>query len=252
MKDLIVEFMTAGGRDEPGKLKTLEKNLTELLNLLQELTQTESGRIGPSEFKKVKEKLEKDCKWLRNATNVKFRDPFGTVAAESIVKKLPSLFEARKAKLRQADLDRFIEAVMPPDPLKDVLLNIEDDNLKLHKWFVKNFECYDSKTINKNAGFSIQNEAQTAWRWKKQTRIFSVDYFHRELFPAFQFHGGTPKPIVGQVLKVFAKRLSPWQTAMWFVSENGWLEGKRPIDLLESNKDEVIKAAGLEAEPAHY
>jgi len=51
--------------------------------------------------------------------------------------------------------------------------------------------------------------------------------------PAFQFEDHKPVKAVGAVLEAFGERKAPWKLALWFTSNNGWLEGsRRPVDLL--------------------
>ena len=51
---------------------------------------------------------------------------------------------------------------------------------------------------------------------------------------------------------MIAKHLTPWQIAFWFVAENGWLDGARPIDAMLRSEEEVIEAAGRAVERAEY
>jgi hypothetical protein len=42
-------------------------------------------------------------------------------------------------------------------------------------------------------------------------------------------------------------RKSGWQLAFWFTSPNGWLDGKRPADIID-DMESVARAAAREAE----
>jgi hypothetical protein len=42
-------------------------------------------------------------------------------------------------------------------------------------------------------------------------------------------------------------QVSDWQAALWFVAANGWLGGRRPVDLLDAEQDAVVDAAAREA-----
>jgi hypothetical protein len=48
-------------------------------------------------------------------------------------------------------------------------------------------------------------------------------------------------------VEILGKDTSDWGIALWFASANGWLDGKRPVDLLEDDPKEVIQAAEHEA-----
>ena len=179
-------------------------------------------------------------------------DDYMAEAMRAIVPKLPLLIESKRGALLESDLEQFVASVMPSDPLRDVLLDVESDNIALREQFVKSHKCFDSKTIALNAGYKGGNLAHTAWRWKSKGQVFSVDYFGRELFPAFQFRDGKPLPAIKKILDVVGKDLSPWQVAFWFVAENGWLDGERPLDMMLRSEDEVIEAAKRAVERAEY
>ena len=59
---------------------------------------------------------------------------------------------------------------------------------------------------------------------------------------------GRPVKTVQQVLAQFDDRKTPWNIALWFTSNNGWLPGQvRPVDLLLFAPEAVIQAARFEA-----
>lgn len=71
----------------------------------------------------------------------------------------------------------------------------------------------------------------------------------RELYQAFQFGpDGRPLPIVGEFLAILArdKDLTDWDHALWFAGGSGWLDGKAPIELLQSDPEGVKRAAEQE------
>jgi hypothetical protein len=49
------------------------------------------------------------------------------------------------------------------------------------------------------------------------------------------------------VLRALGAEASGWQTALWFVGANGWLDGARPVDLLATEPARVAEAARHEA-----
>ena len=79
-------------------------------------------------------------------------------------------------------------------------------------------------------------------KWKREGRVFAVQRDGEDLFPAFQFADGQPLPIIQKILEVLPEDLTPWQTAFWFQSANGWLDGKTPQKCL-TKESEVIYAA---------
>lgn len=72
--------------------------------------------------------------------------------------------------------------------------------------------------------------------------------------PTFQFDNeNKPLPGIAKVLKIFGDHLTDWEKAIWFITPNGWLKGKEPIDLIRKNKiDVVLEAASDEVNPGIY
>jgi hypothetical protein len=89
--------------------------------------------------------------------------------------------------------------------------------------------------------------------WRKRRQVFALPHPDksargRDVYPAFQFEDHKPIKAVGAVLEAFGERKAPWKLALWFTSNNGWLEGsKRPVDLLATDPEAVIEAARRDA-----
>jgi hypothetical protein len=86
--------------------------------------------------------------------------------------------------------------------------------------------------------------------WKAENRLVGVPLGDEVVYPRFQFtEEGEPRRIIAPALH--ALRADPtvtaWQAALWFIAPNGWLGGRRPVDLLDSEPDAVVEAAGHEA-----
>jgi hypothetical protein len=95
-------------------------------------------------------------------------------------------------------------------------------------------------------GYSGSNPAAPANRWKKEGKVFAVNFRDQDLFAAYQFSDAmTPRPVIAKVLSIFKDKRDPWKIAAWFASVNSWLGGKRPQDCLD-NPDAVIAAATQE------
>jgi hypothetical protein len=122
-------------------------------------------------------------------------------------------------------------------------------NAEARRAFLAEFGALTSKQVAEMAGSRASNRAALANRWKAQGRIFAVEAGGQHLFPAFQFsEDGQPRPVIAEVLASFGPTASGWQTALWFTGANGWLGGKRPVDLLEPAPEAVAAAARREAE----
>lgn len=73
----------------------------------------------------------------------------------------------------------------------------------------------------------------------------------RVIYPRFQFdHEDQVLPVVSEVASALASLdLTDTQLACWFVTRTGWLEDRRPVDLLQSAPGEVLMAAQRLREP---
>jgi hypothetical protein len=95
-------------------------------------------------------------------------------------------------------------------------------------------------------------------RWRDASRIFSVVFEGKELYPTFLFANGKPKEVVARVLELLREvrssteaetPYSDWSTLCWFVGANAWLEGRTPLEgdmpvnQMDSNPDAVVHAA---------
>lgn len=96
------------------------------------------------------------------------------------------------------------------------------------------------------AGITWSNPAAWLSRLQKEGKVFSVEYGRRQLFPAFQFDGNwQPREAVAAVLAQLRDAgLQGWSVALWWTAANGWLDGARPVDLLDEKPDQVVAAAG--------
>ncbi len=83
--------------------------------------------------------------------------------------------------------------------------------------------------------------------WSQEGRVFSVLHRGVRFFPSFQFDDERqPIPVVAEVVRRLLGKTSEWGIALWFTANNGWLGGRRPVDLLRSDPLAVLKAADQE------
>lgn len=93
-------------------------------------------------------------------------------------------------------------------------------------------------------------------RWRLEGRIFGVRYQDEDRYLAFQFENGMPKGIIAKILEYLSPTnpvarsnpdleppYSEWATAFWFAGANAWLEGKAPVELIDSDPSAILTAA---------
>lgn len=143
--------------------------------------------------------------------------------------------------------ERHIEALIPffleHAPAPNARRMLEIDNAKLRADFVANQPTFTAADLSTMAGHVSKNRSVTASRWKGAGRVFSVPYQGSELYPAFQFDDGEPKPAIATILARLPQAMSAWQRAFWFTSPNGWLDGATPAEKLAD-----VEAVSLAAE----
>ena len=114
---------------------------------------------------------------------------------------------------------------------------------------LEEFGALTSAQIGDSAGLRAAKQESIADRWRQEGKIFSVAYQGATLYPAFQFDAERhPRPAVARVIQLLGDSTSEWGLALWFAAANGWLDGRRPVDLLASAPEEVVEAAEREAE----
>jgi hypothetical protein len=144
---------------------------------------------------------------------------------------------------------QLLRAVAPPDPLADVELKIAEATVDLRREFLERVPVLTSAQLHERAGFPGNNPSQTGLRWRKQGKLFSIKHGGRELYPAFQLGpDGRPLSIVAELLEILARDpdRTEWDNALWFAGESGWLDGKTPMELLQSEPELLKQAAEQE------
>lgn len=84
--------------------------------------------------------------------------------------------------------------------------------------------------------------------WKREGRIFSVEYGGTEYFPPFAFNsitGFQPHPVLAEALRILKAGHwgGDWAVATWFIGLSSFLDDQRPMDLVASDPEWVLEAA---------
>jgi hypothetical protein len=123
-------------------------------------------------------------------------------------------------------------------------------NVEARNALLGEFGALRSSEIAELAGSRAANRAALANRWRAEQRLVAVPVGDELLYPGFQFTSeGKPHPAVGAALAALRSNaeVSDWQAALWFAGANGWLGGRRPVDLLDAEPHAVADAARREA-----
>lgn len=178
----------------------------------------------------------------------KNENPLVRKTVRDIMEHVPSIVEARQKQLTDEKIDALVSVYMPSPPDTAAIQLLLDSNARARVRFLQEWPCLTSKQVSEAAGHGSKNQSMTTSRWKGGGKIFSVRYNSAEWFPAFQFQDGQPRATVARALQHLSKRKSGWQTAFWFTSPNGWLNGRKPAECLD-DVEAVAAAAAEEAKP---
>lgn len=163
------------------------------------------------------------------------------------------VLDAWTALAGQRRFEDLIERLMPERvevPAPAVVLQARR-NAEARTALLGEFGALRSAEVAELAGSRAANRAALANRWRAENRVVAVPVGDELLYPGFQFTlEGRPRPAVGAALAILRSDagLSDWQAALWFVGANGWLGGRRPVDLLEDDPGAVEAAARRELE----
>ena len=118
-------------------------------------------------------------------------------------------------------------------------------NAEARREFLDEFEVYDSEGVARLVGSTASNRSQAASRLVRRGKIFALAHRGRRLYPAWQFSAsGSPLPVIAEVLRAAERvQLDGWELALWFTSANGWLDDRRPVDMLTENPEAVGESA---------
>ena len=141
---------------------------------------------------------------------------------------------------------RLVDAMFTlPSTASSAAASQQQRNAEAREELADEFDLLDSEQVAKAAGSTARNRSATASRWLAEQRIFAVDHRGARLYPGFQFgKDGRPRPVIKRILELFEPYgLDGWETALWFTTASGWLDDKRPVDLLTKSPDQVVEAA---------
>lgn len=106
-----------------------------------------------------------------------------------------------------------------------------------------------ARELSEKANFKSSNPSAGPNRWKLAGKIFAIQHNGKDYFPEYALDEGyRPLPVVKEVMALFGGSKTPWGLAIWFGSENSWLGGRKPRDVLATQPEQVLLAAQAEKE----
>lgn len=117
-------------------------------------------------------------------------------------------------------------------------------------------DCIGAAAVSAALNSHAKNTSQLASRYRKAGRLFGVWVRAQNcyLFPPWQFRNGQILPEIQEVLALLRGPhgiagewdRSGWDEMGWFYAPHRLLEGRRPVELIERDPDQVLEAARRE------
>lgn len=127
---------------------------------------------------------------------------------------------------------------------------LSPDTVEWRRNFIAEVPCLTAAQVAEQSTSKASNKSALASRWQEEGKIFSVKFESRNWFPKFQFHGGSPVPVIAKVIKTLPEHIAGWDLAFFFSNPNPYIGGRRPLELVRSNPDRVLSLAERFAHPA--
>lgn len=143
-------------------------------------------------------------------------------------------------------LERLAEVLVPRTPPSPRLLREAAMLARARNAVLNSGDWLTAAQVAEAAGLSSKNPSAQPHKWKKQGQIFAVNHRGTDYFPGYALDPGTnfrPVAMLASIIDVFAESKDGWGMAYWFGSENSFLGGRRPQDMLISEPALVLKAA---------
>ena len=166
--------------------------------------------------------------------------------AENFTNVASSMFEVLLERNDREALERLAEVLVPRTPPSPRLLKEVAMLVKARKAVLESGDWLTAADIAQLADLSTRNPSAQPNKWKKQGLIFAISHGGADYFPGYGLDrdaGFRPVKALAKIIETFAGHKDGWGMAYWFRSDNGFLGGRRPQDLLASAPERVIEAA---------
>lgn len=123
----------------------------------------------------------------------------------------------------------------------------------LRQYLLADATWLTSSDLSDKAGFKNRNRSAGPNGWKQRGKIFAINVEGHDRYPAYALDEAyQPLKILKEILAVFGETTSPWSIATWMGTTNGWLDGKKPKDVLKQQPAAVLHAALKEKAGAQH
>ncbi len=166
--------------------------------------------------------------------------------AENFTNVAASMYEVLLERYDRESLENLAEILMPRKPPSPRLLKEAAMLVRSRQVVLESGDWLTAAEIAELAGLSTRNPSAQPNKWKKQGQIFAINHRGVDYFPGYGLDregGFRPVKALAKIIGIFGEHKDGWGMAYWFHSDNSFLGGKRPQDLLASAPERVIEAA---------
>ncbi|MCL4626039.1 hypothetical protein [Burkholderia multivorans] len=166
--------------------------------------------------------------------------------AENFANVASSMLEVLLERRDRESLERLVELLMPPTPPSPRLLKEATMQVQARRAVLDSGDWLTAANIAELAELSTRNPSAQPNKWKKQGLIFAISHGGMDYFPAYGLDrdaGFRPLKVLSRIIATFDGHKDGWGMAYWFRSDNSYLGGKRPQDLLVTDPERVLRAA---------
>ena len=157
---------------------------------------------------------------------------------------------ARKQERDEKVISLLLEGVKPGVMGLEHMLQLRRQ-AAARESFLRDVGLLDSSEVGELLGSEARNRSAMASRLKREGKLFAVTFRGADLYPAAQIVDGEPSSAIPEILEVFTCD-SPWTVAVWLNAPSGWLDGEKPIELLATDPDRVVRAAHKSTEALRF
>jgi hypothetical protein len=232
--------------EELEALAAVELTLEDAERFLAPVLEKIGGRRTPPGTREQWQQMVRLQQWLVVGARSK-RDAEVMRKMVTIMKRMSG---QRRREFTERNIEVLLELLLQDEERASVERELELDNAMLRARYVREVPAYTAADIHElMPGARSRNPSEPASRWRREKKVFGVRAGRGRLFPRFQFADGRPRPVIGEIIQRLPDDMTSWQTAFWFWSGNGWLDGRSPADAL-GDPDSVLEAASRLGEPA--
>lgn len=166
--------------------------------------------------------------------------------AANVANVTSSMFELMLERHDRESIERLVDVLMPRTPPSPRLLKEAVMLVQARKAVLESGDWLTAAEVAQLAELSTRNPSAQPNKWKKQGQIFAINHGGVDYFPGYGLDrnaGFRPSKVMAKVIEILARNKDSWGMAYWFRSDNSFLGGKRPQDLLASEPERVIEAA---------